>query len=144
MNFDSSRKKGISPILATVILIAVTIVAATSIAGFVFGLLGTFSSSATVSATPVSCTGTPESCILFASNTGAGSTAITGVCQLTFGGSSYLGTATIISGSLNGGSTARISCVSNTAGSHAAAGSQVSGYFIIGNGAEVLFSASAQ
>jgi len=144
MSLAGSKRKGISPILATVILIAITIVAATSIAGFVFGLLGTFSSSATVSATPVSCSGTPESCILFASNTGTGSTAITGFCQLTFGGLSYQGTAALVSGSLNGGNTARISCTSNTALSHAAAGSQVTGSFTIGNGAEVLFSASAQ
>jgi len=144
MYLAATRRSGISPVLATVILIAVTIVAATSIAGFVFGLLGSFSNSATVSATPVSCSGTPESCILFASNTGVGNTAITGVCQLTFAGSSYLGTATIVSGSLNGGSAARVSCTSNTAGSHAAAGSQITGSFTIGNGANVLFSASAQ
>jgi hypothetical protein len=73
-----------------------------------------------------------------------GSTAITGVCQLTFGGSSYQGTAALVSGNLNGGSTARITCTSNTPSSHAVAGSQVTGSFIIGNGASVLFSASAQ
>ncbi len=138
------RRKGISPVLATVILIAITLVAATSIAGFVFGLMGTFTSTAAVSASSVSCSGTPESCLLSATNTGTGSTAITGVCQMTFGGAAYLGTATMVSGSLNGGSAAQIRCTSNTALSHSPAGSQITGSFTVGNGADVLFSAPAQ
>jgi len=36
------RRKAISPILATVILIAITLIAAIAIAGFVFGLFGSF------------------------------------------------------------------------------------------------------
>lgn len=35
-------RRGISPILATVILIAITLIAAVMIAAFVFGLFGTF------------------------------------------------------------------------------------------------------
>jgi len=139
-----SKRKGISPVLATVILIAITIVAATSVAGFVFGLMGSFTNTATVSASSVSCSGTPESCTLQVSNPGVGSTTITGICQLTFGGNSYLGTAAMVSGSLKGGSSAVVSCTSNTAGSHAAAGSQITGSFTVGNGANVLFSAPAQ
>jgi len=38
------RRKAISPILATVILIAITLIAAIAIAGFVFGLFGSFTS----------------------------------------------------------------------------------------------------
>ena len=144
MHVRSRRRNGISPVLATVILIAVTVVAATSIAGFVFGLMGSFTNTATVSATPVSCSGTPESCLLSASNPGVGSTSITGTCRLTFGGASYQGTAVLVSGSLKGGGTAQITCTSNTPGSHAAAGSQITGSFIVGNGANVLFSAQAQ
>ena len=144
MNVSGSRKKGISPVLATVILIAITIVAATSIAGFVFGLMGTFTNTATVSATSVSCSGTPEVCTLFATNPGVGSTSITGVCALSFGGSSYQGTAVMVAGNLNGGGTGKLTCTSNTALSHAASGSQVTGWFSVGNGANVLFSASAQ
>jgi flagellin-like protein len=44
------RRKAISPIIATVILIAITLIAAIAIAGFVFGLFGSFSASAQVSA----------------------------------------------------------------------------------------------
>jgi len=43
------RRKAISPILATVILIAITLIAAIAIAGFVFGLFSGFTSSARVS-----------------------------------------------------------------------------------------------
>jgi flagellin-like protein len=46
----SLRRKAISPIIATVILIAITLIAAIAIAGFVFGLFGSFSASAQVSA----------------------------------------------------------------------------------------------
>lgn len=138
-------RSGISPVLASVILIAITLIAATAVSGFVFGLLGTFASSAVVSSSAGSdCSGTPESCTLHLSNTGTANTAITGVCQMTFGGSTYLGTASLVSGNLNAGSTAQITCVSNTVGSHAAAGSQISGSVTIGNGAQVLFSARAQ
>jgi len=43
------KRKAISPVLATVILIAITLIAAIAVAGFVFGLFGTFTSSATLS-----------------------------------------------------------------------------------------------
>lgn len=52
MNFEKvqrKNRKAISPVLATVILIAITLIAAIAIAGFVFGLFGSFTSSATVS-----------------------------------------------------------------------------------------------
>jgi len=52
MNFEKvqrKNRKAISPVLATVILIAITLIAAIAIAGFVFGLFGSFTSSAQVS-----------------------------------------------------------------------------------------------
>lgn len=38
------RRRGVSAVLATVILIAITLVAAVAVAGFLFGLMGTFTS----------------------------------------------------------------------------------------------------
>jgi flagellin-like protein len=146
MPFKSSfeRKKAISPVLATVILISITLIAATAVSGFVFGLFGTFTSTAVVSASgSSSCSGTPESCTLFLSNTGSSNVAVTGVCRLNFGGSSYLGTASIVSGSLNAGRQATVSCVSSSPGSHATSGTQITGSVAIGNGAQVLFAATA-
>src|ERR1700691_2150263 len=45
------RKKAISPIIATVLIIAVTLIAAVAIGGFVFGIFGSASSSAQVQVT---------------------------------------------------------------------------------------------
>ena len=137
-------RKGISPVLATVILIAITLVAAAAVSGFLFGLLGTYSNSALVSASasPV-CSGTPESCTLTLVNSGNLNTVLAGTCTLNFGGSSYLGTATLTSGSLGGGQTAHVTCTSTIAGSHAAAGSQLTGSVLIANGANVLFATAS-
>jgi hypothetical protein len=90
------------------------------------------------------CAGTPETCTLYLTNTGTSNVAITGACTLKFGGSIYSGTATLVSGNLNAGNRATISCVSNTPSSHAISGSQITGDVTIGNGAQVLFAASAQ
>jgi len=46
---SARRRRAISPVLATVILIAITLIAAIAIAGFVFGLFGSFTSTARVS-----------------------------------------------------------------------------------------------
>ena len=46
-----TRHRGISPIIATVLIIAVTLIAAVAIGGFVFGIFGSSSNSAQVSVT---------------------------------------------------------------------------------------------
>ncbi|MEM3804287.1 MAG: type IV pilin N-terminal domain-containing protein [Conexivisphaerales archaeon] len=48
---NKGKKRAISPVIATVILIAITLIAAVAIGGFVFGLFGSFTSSAQVSVT---------------------------------------------------------------------------------------------
>lgn len=138
-----ARKKGISPILATVILIAVTLIAAIAISGFVFGLFGTYTNTARVEAISYSCTGTPEVCTIGLQNIGTANTALFGTCTLAFGGSNYNGVAAVSSGSLNGGSSAIITCT-GPAGSHATVGSQIEGSILLNNGADVLFSANGQ
>ena len=136
------NKKGISPVLATVLLIAITLIAAVGVGGFVFGLFGTFTSTAQVSAGVATCSGTPEVCTLPLQNTGSGNTAITGVCNMNFAGGSYISTATLVSGSLKAGSGGTVTCTGPSS-QHAAAGTQVTGYIMLGNGAEVLFAATA-
>jgi archaeal type IV pilus assembly protein PilA len=109
MNFEKVRKqkrKAISPVLATVILIAITLIAAVAIAGFVFGLFGSFTSSATIqgagsylqanaggNTAPIVITcaagvdpGTADSFDLH--NSGTANAAISSI-TLTYGGSSY-------------------------------------------------------
>ena len=45
---QSRKRPGITPVLATIILIAITLIAGVAIAGFVFGLFGTLSNSPNV------------------------------------------------------------------------------------------------
>jgi flagellin-like protein len=136
------NREAISPVLATVLLIAITLIAAIAIGGFVFGLFGTFTSTAQVSAGTVTCLGTPEVCTLVLQNIGSGNTAITGVCELNFAGGSYVSTAALITGSLKAGNSATVTCTGPPS-QHAVAGTQISGYFTLGNGAEVLFAGTA-
>ena len=143
MEFQGHRsRRAISPVLATILLIAITLIAAVAVGGFVFGLFGTFTSTAQVSAGTVTCAGTPEVCNLILQNVGSGNTAITGICYLNFAGGPYLGTAAVVSGSLKAGSSATVTCTGPPS-EHAAAGSQVTGYVTLGNGAEVLFAGTA-
>lgn len=81
MNVEKhGKRKAISPVLATVILIAITLIAAIAIAGFVFGLFGTFTSSATISASAVSCTSSSAgiTCTVQVTNSGNANGGITG------------------------------------------------------------------
>jgi len=136
------EKKAISPVLATVILIAITLIASVAIAGFVFGLFGTFTSTAQVSAGTVSCSGTPEVCLVPLQNTGSANTMITGACNLAFAGGPYVGTAVMTSGNLHGGSSGVVSCTA-PGSAHAAAGTEVTGSISLGNGVYVLFAGTA-
>jgi flagellin-like protein len=144
MNLPAYRKKrkAVSPVLATIILIAITLFAAIAVAGFVFGLMGTFTNVALVTAGSVSCSGTPEVCLVSLTNTGSGNVLITGVCTLTFAGTIYTSTAALQSGSLDAGSSGVVSCT--TPGpAHAIPGNQVVGSVNLGNGASVLFATVA-
>ena len=86
---SAKRRNAISPVLATVILIAITLIAAIAIAGFVFGLFGSFTSTARVqiaTATIVHSATTPGAgSSLLALNTGTSNTIANSV-SLTFGG----------------------------------------------------------
>jgi flagellin-like protein len=106
MNFEKVRRKNrkaISPVLATVILIAITLIAAIAIAGFVFGLFGSFTSSPQLTASPASCgesgaapgdapvgpavAGHAVACEFNLSNTGTGNAGIPGsACTVSAGG----------------------------------------------------------
>ena len=51
MRVPTRSRKATSPVLATVILIAITLIAAIAISGFVVGLFGTLTSTAQVTCT---------------------------------------------------------------------------------------------
>lgn len=138
-----SRRRAISPVLATVILIAVTLIAAIAISGFVFGLFGTFTNTARVEATSYVCSGMPEVCTVGIQNIGTANTSLAGTCTLAFAGNLYTGAAALTSGSLNGGNQGVVTCT-GPAGSHANVGSHIQGMILLNNGVKVLFSASGQ
>jgi flagellin-like protein len=96
-------RRAISPVIATVILIAITLIAAIAIAGFVFGIFGSFSSSATVTVTGVAipssatsgafpstatCSTSAVAPYVAISNSGTGSTTVTGI-TITYAGNTY-------------------------------------------------------
>ena len=64
------NRKAISPVLATVILIAITLIAAIAIAGFVFGQFGTLTTTAQISASVASCANSNSTCQILLTNTG--------------------------------------------------------------------------
>jgi flagellin-like protein len=74
-------KKGISPVIATIILIAITIVIAIAVAAWVFGLFKSYTGgpAVTINAAQSSCKGgNPGSCSLVVSNQGGNSVSIVG------------------------------------------------------------------
>ena len=123
-------------------MIVVTLIAAVAVAGFVFGLMVSFTSIARVSAGTPSCSGTPEVCALSLQNSGVGDVVITGTCTLRIGGNSSTGTASVQSGNLNAGDSAIVDCTAPNS-AHAQAGSAVTGWVGLQNGAEVFFYGTA-
>jgi len=138
MNINSARRrKAISPVLATVILIAITLIAAIAIAGFVFGLFGSFTSSARVSAQVTTCVVSTKTCTVLLTNTGT-SNANALSCSIQDNGAPE-------SGTLGGGPTVpagqagvSFTCLLGTI--HSVAGSTAEGSFAMSNGATVPFS----
>ena len=145
MNIRKNRK-AISPVLATVILIAITLIAAIAIAGFVFGLFGSFTSSAQVSLHVSSCTnngGAPgaqkEICTLSATNSGTSNAAFT-ACSIQVAGVAQAGTVSGTTG-VNAGTTVNGVICTTTAATltEPTVGSQAVGSVAASNGASVPF-----
>jgi flagellin-like protein len=88
----TQRREGITPVIATVILIAVTLIAAVAVTGFTFGLFGSFTSSPLVTVI--------GSSLSAGTLTGAAGTSLTASCATSAGAGSYVqlgntGTASI-------------------------------------------------
>jgi flagellin-like protein len=151
------KRKAISPVLATVILIAITLIAAIAVAGFVFGLFGSFTNTAQISATsiniPASLTGTAiavASCgpvagasNIVLSNSGT-SSATANTMTITYAGVTYSATlpaACTIGAS--GSATAAQGIVLTHAGLvPAPAGTEFTGSISLSNGGVVQFTGS--
>jgi len=142
----TGKRKAISPVLATVILIAITLIAAIAIAGFVFGLFGTFTKTATVSASVTSCVWNTvnEVCDLAMINSGTSNT-IANSCSMTYGGKTYVGTVAGILPStttLTAGTTQNIACT-GTGTVDAGAGNTVTGSVATSNGGSIIWTGSS-
>ena len=140
------QRKAISPVLATVILIAITLIAAVAIAGFVFGLFGTFTSTARIQASVTACNyntlvAGAEACQLILTNSGNANAATTAACSLTYGGATHAGVVGG-GGTVTAGSTLTVTCA-YTVGATATVGSQITGSVILSNGGNALFSGTA-
>ena len=82
MNIENARKrKAISPVLATVILIAITLVAGVAIAGFAFGLFGTLSTTENIKVLSAVCSTTHA--YVDVANSGGASGSVTGATPST-------------------------------------------------------------
>jgi flagellin-like protein len=149
MNFEKVRKqnrKAISPVLATVILIAITLIAAIAIAGFVFGLFGSFTSSAQVSAQVTSCKAGPAAstahnneCTVLLTNTGTSNVAVTGGAVQINGGSVACNGALVLP-TIAASSSASFTCFQLVATTGQTVGAQAVGSVSLSNGATVPFS----
>jgi len=143
MNINSARRrKAISPVLATVILIAITLIAAIAIAGFVFGLFGSFTSTAQVTVSYSSLAGgaVPAGTMLVL-NSGTSNTNANAV-SLTYGGQTCSAAITGSPVTLTAGKAPGIT-LTVTAGSCTtvpAHGQAFTGSLSLSNGAQVPFS----
>jgi flagellin-like protein len=163
-NGKYAQRKAISPIIATVLIIAVTLIAAVAIGGFVFGIFGSSSSSAQVSVTSQNlvaadnlAAGTTSTFAcnvagaindLTLTNTGTAATTVTGA-TITWGGAVNTltpSTACTVAAAGNVGATTNGNPISlnipttNKLSSNAVTGQQYTGTVIMGNGAVLLFS----
>jgi len=130
------RRDAISPIVATVLIIAATLIAFAAVAGYVFGILGSGSSTANVSVTAVSINHSLLTGVLSLSNTGTAGTAASGV-TLTYSGqtcSPVASTATIGSGT-----TIAISITGTGTCTAGPSSTPYDGYVSLSNGEEATF-----
>jgi flagellin-like protein len=141
---NAQKRKAISPVIATVILIAITLIAAIAIAGFVFGLFGSFTSTAQVLVSSASCAATapPVVCTLTLSNSGTANTAVVAsTFTLTFGGVKYVGSCSTPVPVITAGAAAAATCsVSPSPAVTPVSGEQFTGSLGLSNGGVVSFS----
>jgi len=157
-----SRRKAISPVLATVILIAITLIAAIAVAGFVFGLFGSFTSTAQVGGvqeyilaadsskatglTSATCAAAAGADYIAFKNTGTGSTSIN-TFSLIYGGQTL--SASAAGGAacklVAGGATVYVNLVfSGAAGPTTSSGQQFTGSVGLSNGATAQYTGTFQ
>ena len=138
MRIAGHRRKGVSAVVAEVVMIAVLLVAVVMLAGVTFGIFAFYYQPAEVAAGSASCTavGNTTVCQLTLTNEGTQDTSTTGTCALRVG--------EVVEGSVEGGGTvpaggslSGVQCVAYGGG--LMPGSHVSGVLQMTNGASAFF-----
>jgi len=158
-NGKYGNRRAISPIIATVLIIAVTLIAAVAIGGFVFGVFGTSAQSAQIQVTgttlnalgftagaggTITCVTTgPTAPYLTMTNTGSASSAVTGI-TITWAGANnpFALTAATTCSVGAAGSTSAVTYAQFVAGKVTVlpvSGQTYSGTITLSNGANLLF-----
>jgi len=136
MNVRRHQRRAISPIVATVLIVAATLIAFAAVAGYVFGILGSGSATANVSVVSVSINHLMTAGTITVTNTGTAGTQISGV-TLTFSGttcSPTAGTALV-----NSGSTVSVSVTAVGGCAASTSSTPYTGYVSLSNGEEATF-----
>jgi flagellin-like protein len=139
VQFRKMNRKAISPIIATVLIIAVTLIAAVAIAGFVFGIFSSGASTAQVSVTSITCSASNKSCVIVLTNSGNAVTNPTGSGTITYAGVTVSLTTTTTSAITAGGGSLSATYVLGSSSTAPSAGQQYTGYISLANGAQVQF-----
>jgi flagellin-like protein len=143
-------KKAISPIVATVLIVAATLIAAAAIIGYIFGIFGSTSTTANVSATSAAFThlGTSNVGAVTLYNTGSGNAYEMAVSVSYQGTTCTLPVASVTGGGsgnpIIGGGTQTLLISVTTAGQFcsgvtAMAGNAFNGYVVLSNGEQASF-----
>ena len=161
------QRRAISPIIATVLIIAVTLIAAVAIGGFVFGIFGSASQTAQVAVTTVTApagdfaaaadtftcatAATAGNAYIVLTNTGTAAATVTGVTIIWAGvNNAFTDPATCEVGAAGaaGATVASTEYINLPAASvltaDATTGATVQGQVTLSNGAQVLFSGTFQ
>ncbi len=158
-----AQRKAISPIIATVLIIAVTLIAAVAIGGFVFGIFGSSSNSAQVSVTAQAIKaadsntgggtqfawGAAAGDFVTLTNTGSAATTVTGM-TITWAGAvnSFTPPTTLTYTIGAAGSATAVQSILLQASFHLATvgapGQTYTGTVTLGNGAVLIFTGSFQ
>ena len=138
MRLTGHKRRGVSAVVAEVVMIAVLLVAAVMLAGLTFGVFSFYYQPAEVIAAGASCSSLENTtiCQFTLTNEGPRDTATTGFCSLRAGdvqSGSVVGGGTVPAG----GSLTGVECITQGAGS--AQGSPISGSLLMTNGASAFF-----
>src|SRR6267142_4535527 len=157
------ERRAISPIIATVLIIAVTLIASVAVSGFVFGIFGQGQNSAQVavtgtalqaadfqtggSTTSFTCASSSSAAYLTLTNTGSGSASVSTVSVTWAGGNTAYSGPTNCNVGPSGSSTATtyvIFPITSTITPSAISGQTYTGTVTLSNGAQLLFTGTWQ